>query len=96
MILPNCMGCLCSWVTWVACVRGAWLRDGVGQIVAWAEWVTWIDKFWCKSMSFWRGLKLAVSLKIDMGLKFDVGLKLCESQDVQALTFFKLIFRVFL
>ena len=47
-------------------------------------------------MSFWRGLKLAVSLKIDMGLKFDVGLKLCESQDVQALTFFKLIFRVFL
>ena len=70
--------------------------DGVGQIVAWAEWVTWIDKFWCKSMSFWRGLKLAVGLKIDMGLKFDVGLKLCESQDVQALTFFKLIFRVFL
>ena len=69
--------------------------ESVGQIVPWAEWVTWIDKFWCKSMSFSRGLKLAVSLKIDMGLKFDVGLKLCESQDVQALTFFKLIFPSF-
>lgn len=70
-ILLNCVACKGSWVTWVTWEREfamAWVKKLRGSSKS-----RRFTKFWCGSISFWRGYKINVGLKFGVGINFAVG-----------------------